>query len=67
MKVKFPKYTLLKLVRKNSNKRISSEALNELNDILLDIVEKTTKKSIEFANHAHRLTVKKEDVELATR
>ena len=67
MKEKFPRYTLLRLSKKNGAKRISSQALNELNNILLDIVEKTTKKAIEFAKHAHRMTIKKDDVELAVR
>jgi|YelNatPaOPRAMG01_1025707.scaffolds.fasta_scaffold29332_2 histone H3/H4 len=65
--VKIKKNTLLKLARKSGIKRISKEALTEIENFILELTEKVSKKAIEFANHAKRMTVKKEDVELATR
>jgi histone H3/H4 len=65
--VKIKKNTLLKLARKSGIKRISKEALAEIENFILELTEKVSKKAIEFANHAKRMTVKKEDVELATR
>jgi len=64
---KFKKNTLIKLARKAGIKRISKEALMELENFILEMTEKISKRAIEFANHAKRMTVKKEDMELATR
>jgi histone H3/H4 len=64
---KIKKNTLLKLARKIGIKRISKEALMEVENFILELTEKTSKKAIEFATHAKRMTVKKEDVELATK
>jgi histone H3/H4 len=64
---KIRKNTLIKLARKAGIKRISKEALMELEGFIIEMTEKISKKAIEFANHAKRMTVKKEDIELATR
>jgi histone H3/H4 len=64
---KIRKNTLIKLARKSGIKRISKEALIELENFILEATEKISKKAIELANHAKRMTVKKEDIELATR
>jgi len=64
---KIRKNTLLKLARKSGIKRISKEALMEVESFIIELTEKTCKKAIEFATHAKRMTVKKEDIELATR
>jgi histone H3/H4 len=64
---KIRKNTLIKLARKSGIKRISKEALIELENFILEVTEKISKKAIELANHAKRMTVKKEDIELATR
>ena len=64
---KIRKNTLIKLARKAGIKRISKEALMELENFILEITEKISRRAIEFANHAKRMTIKKEDIELATR
>jgi len=64
---KIKKNTLIRLARKVGIKRISKEALVELQNFILEMTEKISKRAIEFANHAKRMTVKKEDIELARR
>ena len=64
---KIRRNTLIKLARKSGIKRISKEALMEVENFILELTESISKKAIELANHAKRMTVKKEDVELATR
>ena len=64
---KIRKNTLIKLARKAGIRRISREALMELENFILEITENVSKKAVEFATHAKRITVKKEDIELATR
>jgi len=64
---KIRKNTLIKLARKSGIGRISKEAMMELENFILEFTEKISKKAIELANHAKRMTVKKEDIELATR
>ncbi|MGC8993171.1 MAG: histone [Candidatus Aenigmatarchaeota archaeon] len=65
--IKFRKNTLLKLAKANNVKRVSKEALIEIEKAMIDLSEKISKRAIELANHAKRLTVKKEDIELASR
>jgi histone H3/H4 len=64
---KIRKNTLIKLARKSGIGRISKEAMMELENFILEFTEKISKKAIELATHAKRMTVKKEDIELATR
>jgi histone H3/H4 len=59
--------TLIRLARKSGIKRISKEALKEVESFILEITEKVCRRAIEYASHAKRMTVKKDDVELATR
>ncbi len=65
--VRIKKNTLLKLARKSGIKRISKEALIEVENFILELTERISKKAIDFATHAKRMTIKKEDIELATR
>jgi len=65
MKLDFPLYTLKKLAKRNGVKRISSKALEEVEDFLLELTEKISKASSVYASHAKRLTIKPEDVKLA--
>ena len=66
-KVKIRKNTMLKLARRSGIKRISKEALIELESFIEELTEKISKRAIEFATHAKRMTIKKEDIELAIR
>jgi len=63
----FPINSLKKLARKHGAKRISSEALIELKRTLLDLVDSITKEAILLARHAHRITIKEEDIKLVSR
>ena len=63
----FRKNTLLKLARRAGIKRISKDALIEVDRTLFLLSEKISKNAIEFCKHAKRITLKKEDVELAVR
>jgi len=65
--VRIKKNTLLRLARKSGIKRISKEALMEVENFILELTEKVSKRAIDLATHAKRMTVKKEDVELAIR
>ena len=63
----FPINSLKKLAKRHGAKRISSEALLELRSILLDLTEKMTKDAIAVSKHAHRITIKEEDIKLVSR
>ncbi len=47
--------------------RVSSSAVKELKNILLEISGEIAKDAIEMTHHAGRVTVKKEDIVLAAR
>lgn len=64
---KFKKNTLLKLCRSVGITRISREALLELDRAIDSLSEKIALSALEFTKHAKRVTVKKEDIELAVR
>ncbi len=59
--------TMEKILKKAGAERISEEAIEELKKIAEDIAEDIAKHAIELAKHAKRITVKKEDIELAAR
>lgn len=63
----FPLFSLEKLLRKAGAERVSASAVKELKNALLEISEKIAKDAIEMAHHAKRVTVKAEDVKLASR
>jgi len=53
------------ILRKSGAKRVSEDAKAELKKSLELISEEITKQAFEFAKHAHRKTVKEEDIKLA--
>lgn len=63
----FPLLPLEKIARKAGAERVSTSALRVLKEALLEISEKISRDSVKMAEHANRVTVKREDVVLASR
>ena len=63
----FPLYSLEKLARQAGAERVSTSALRALKEALLEISEQIARDSIKMAEHANRITIKREDVQLANR
>lgn len=63
----FPLLPLEKLARQAGAERISTPALKTLKEILLEISEEIARDAIKMAEHANRITIKREDVTLASR
>jgi histone H3/H4 len=63
----FPLAPLEKILKKAGAERISKEALIELKSALIDITNKIALDAINFARHAKRVTIKREDIKLAAR
>lgn len=63
----FPLMPLERVMRKAGAERVSESAIREIKEIMLEISEKISTDSIAAAKHAKRVTVKREDVILATR
>lgn len=63
----FPSTPLERVMRKAGAERVSSSAVNEMKNMMLEIADKISADAIAAAKHAKRVTVKKEDIVLATR
>jgi len=63
----FPLLPLEKLARQAGGERISAPALRALKEILLEITDEVARDAIKMAEHANRITIKREDVVLASR
>lgn len=63
----FPLLPLEKLARQAGAERISTSALRALKEVLLEISEEIARNAIKMAEHAKRITIKREDVVLASR
>lgn len=63
----FPLLPLERIMRKAGAERVSASALKELRTTLIEIAEQIAVDAIAAARHAHRVTVKREDIILATR
>ncbi|RLF07457.1 MAG: histone [Thermoprotei archaeon] len=63
----FPLHSLEKLAKRVGVERISKEALIELREILLEIANDIARDAVEICSHAKRVTIKKSDVQLASK
>lgn len=54
-----------RIIRSNGKLRVSEAAAQELKRILEEEAERIAKKAHDLAEHAGRVTVKKEDIKLA--
>ena len=62
-----PNAPIERIIRKAGAERVSEEAVDELREAVEDAGEDIAREAIELAEHADRNTVKKEDIEMATR
>ncbi len=67
MHVKFSLLPFEKLAKDAGVERVSESASKEMRDVFLDIAEKMAIQAVAACHHAHRVTVKKEDIALAVR
>ena len=59
--------TMHRLCKKARAERVSKAAAKELAKTLEEIGAKIAKEALDYAIHARRITVKAEDIEIATR
>lgn len=67
----FPLLPLEKILKKCGKEigadRVSSSAIKELKNVLIEIADKIALEAVAASHHAKRVTVKKEDIIMATR
>ena len=63
----FPASPLERVMRKAGAERVSTSAINEMLNILLEMTDRISSDAIAAARHARRVTVKREDIALVTR
>ena len=56
-----------RLIKKSGAERVSDDAAKELRIMLEDIGLKIAKDALDFTKHAHRKTVKAEDIRIAAK
>jgi histone H3/H4 len=63
----FPFLPLEKLAREAGAERISAPALRALKEILLELTDKIARDAVKMSEHAGRVTIKRDDIILASR
>lgn len=63
----FPLSPLERIAREAGAERVSASAVKSLKEVLLEISEKIALNAIAACRHAKRVTIKAEDIRLATR
>jgi len=61
-----PLATIEKIMRKSGARRISADAIKELDKVVEKIALELTLEAAEIARHAKRKTIKREDIVLAS-
>ena len=56
-----------RIIKKAGAARVSDEAANELRIILEEVGVNISKDALDFTRHAHRKTVKSEDIQIAAK
>ena len=56
-----------RIIKKAGAARVSDEAANELRIVLEDVGINIAKDALDFTRHAHRKTVKAEDIQIAAK
>ena len=63
----FPLSPIERVVRKAGGERVSASAVKGLHNALLEISDQIARKAIAVCRHAKRVTIKAEDIRLATK
>ena len=58
---------MYRILKKSGAQRVSDESAAELRRVIEEIAETIAKNAVDMSNHAHRKTVKAEDVKLASK
>lgn len=63
----FPSTPFERVMRKAGAERVSADAVKEMKALMLEIADRISSDAIAAAKHAKRVTIKREDVIMATR
>ncbi len=63
----FPLLPLEKIAREAGAERVSHSALIVLKEVLLEMSEELAREAVKLSEHAKRVTIKREDIVLASK
>jgi len=56
-----------RIIKRAGADRVSDEAAKELRDVLEEVGVRVAREALDFTKHAHRKTVKAEDIQIAVK